>query len=60
MRSDYRFPPYNLRHAWCVRGSVVFKMPVAIMAKEATYLRHLREDQVQLVYEQAIASSKVS
>jgi integrase len=57
------FPPYNLRHAWCVRGSVVFKMPVAIMAKmaghsaavhEATYLRHLREDQVQLVYEQAM------
>jgi integrase len=57
------FPPYNLRHAWCVRGSVLFKMPVAIMAKmaghsaavhEATYLRHLREDQVQQVYEQAI------
>ncbi len=68
-RYAINFPPYNLRHAWCIRGSVMFKMPVAIMAKmaghsaavhEATYLRHLREDQVQQVYEQAIHSKSAS
>ncbi len=59
------FPPYNLRHAWCVRGSITYKIPAAIMAKmaghsifihENTYLRHLREDHIKQIYDQAMQS----
>jgi integrase len=62
-RYDIPFPPYNLRHAWCIRGSITYKIPTAIMAKmaghsvsvhENTYLRHLRDDHIKQIYDQAM------
>jgi integrase len=61
------FPCYNLRHAYAARCSVSFGIPVAISARmlghsaavhEATYLRHIREEMVDAVYQGAIASQR--
>jgi integrase len=61
------FPPYNLRHAFCVRVSIEYQVPVAVAARlaghsssihESTYLRHIRDDQVNSVIQDAIASQK--
>jgi integrase len=57
------FPPYNLRHAFAVRASIKYEMPVALVAKilghsvvvhQATYLRHMSQDIVDEVYEKTI------
>ncbi len=43
------FTPYNLRHAWNIRGSVVFKVPVAVMAQMAGH-----SPEVPTVYTQVL------
>jgi integrase len=57
------FPPYNLRHAFAVRASIKYEMPVALVAKilghsvvvhQATYLRHMSQDIVDEVYDKTI------
>jgi integrase len=59
------FTPYNLRHAWNIRGSVVFKIPVAVMARMAghsaevhlrVYSRWLSKAQSLEAYSRAIAA----
>lgn len=56
---------YDLRHAWCIRASVVFGLPVAVAARMAghsaavhtrTYSRWIRDDQTQQVYENLVLS----
>lgn len=53
------FPSYNLRHAYAIRGSVKFKIPVRIMAEMmghdpevhlATYSRYLKDSEALEVY----------
>jgi len=53
------FPPYNLRHAYAVRCSIAYQMPVAIAAKmmghsaavhQSVYLKHLSEESVAEIY----------
>jgi hypothetical protein len=50
---------YDLRHAWCVRGSVEYKIPTSLMARWAghseevhnsQYLRWIRADQSDAAY----------
>lgn len=50
---------YDLRHAWCVRGSVEYQMPTSLMARWAghseaihnqTYLQWIRGDQSDAAY----------
>lgn len=50
---------YDLRHAWCVRGSVEYKIPTSLMARWAghseevhnsQYLRWIRSDQSDAAY----------
>jgi integrase len=57
------FPPYNLRHAFAVRASIKYQMPVALVAKilghsvvvhQSTYLRHMSQDIVDEVYDKTI------
>jgi hypothetical protein len=52
---------YTLRHAWCVRGSVEYKMPTSLMARwaghsaevhDALYLKWMRKDQGDRAYRQ--------
>jgi integrase len=59
------FTPYNLRHAWNIRGSVVFKIPVAVMARMAghsaevhlrVYSRWLSKAQSLEAYSRAITA----
>jgi integrase len=62
-RYNIPFPPYNLRHAWAIRGSITYAIPTAVIAKmmghsvsvhENTYLRHLRDDHAKSIYDQAV------
>jgi len=60
---------YDLRHAWCVRVSVEYKIPTSLAARWAghsesvhnrTYLQWIRADQAESVYrEMALRSSKI-
>lgn len=59
------FTPYNLRHAWNIRGSVVFKVPVAVMAQMAghspevhlrVYSRWIKQAQNLEAYDRAISA----
>jgi integrase len=61
------FPPYNLRHAYAVRCSIVYQFPVAIAAKmmghsanvhQAVYLKHLTDESVIDVYSKKIEEFK--
>jgi hypothetical protein len=54
---------YDLRHAWCVRGSVEYKIPTSLMARWAghspeihmgTYERWIREDQSNKAYQDIV------
>jgi integrase len=65
-RVDIPFAPYNLRHAYAIRISVVFKLPVAVAASFMghsptihwqTYNRWISEDQYQRIYEDVLRSS---
>jgi integrase len=58
------FPAYNLRHAYAVRCSIIYQMPVAITAKmmghsaaihQATYLRHMKETTIDEIFEKKVA-----
>jgi integrase len=62
------FPPYNLRHAYAVRCSIAYQMPVAIAAKmmghsaavhQSVYLKHLTEDSVSEIYQKKVSEFKV-
>jgi integrase len=62
------FPPYNLRHAYAVRCSIAYQMPVAIAAKmmghsanvhQSVYLRHLTEESVSEIYSKKVAEFKI-
>lgn len=55
------FSPYSLRHAWCIRGTVIYQMPLPVMAALAghdpsvhlaTYNRWISEKQHREVYRQ--------
>jgi len=57
------FPPYNLRHAFAIRASIKYEMPVALVAKilghsvavhQATYLRHMGQEIVDEIYDKTI------
>jgi hypothetical protein len=56
------FVPYDLRHAYAIRGSVVFQLPVAVMAELighspelhfSTYNRWISHAQHLQAYEQS-------
>jgi integrase len=58
------FTPYTLRHAWCIRASVVFKQPIPVSAAMAghsadlhlrTYNRWIKAAQSLEAYKEAIA-----
>lgn len=62
-RAGVPFTPYDLRHAYAIRVSVVFKLPVAVAAAYMghsptvhwnTYNRWIRQDQHQRVYEEVL------
>ncbi len=57
------FTPYTLRHAWCIRASVVFKQPIPVSAAMAghsadlhlrTYNRWIKAAQSLEAYKEAI------
>lgn len=63
-RLGISYPPYNLRHAWCIRGSVAFGIPVSVMATMAghspglhlsTYSRWISAQQSRVAYTKAIS-----
>jgi integrase len=65
-RYSIAFPPYNLRHAYAVRGTVVYSMPVPVMAKMLghspnvhmqTYQQWISEAQISEAYAKAIAKN---
>jgi len=62
-RSGIGFRPYDLRHAYAIRGSVVYKIPVAVMAAYcghdpsvhwSTYTRHLTEATSAKAYQESV------
>jgi integrase len=62
-RHKIPFTPYTLRHAWCIRASVVFKQPIPVSAAMAghsadlhlrTYNRWLKAAQSLEAYKEAI------
>lgn len=62
-RAGVPFTPYDLRHAYGIRVSIVFKLPVAIAAAYMghsptvhwqTYNRWIRKDQHQRVYDEIL------
>lgn len=62
-RRDVPFVPYDLRHAYCIRGSVKYKVPVATMAAWCghspvvhyqTYSRWISEVEHAKVFEELI------
>ena len=62
-RHNIPFTPYTLRHAWCIRASVVFKQPIPVSAAMAghsadlhlrTYNRWLKAAQSLEAYKEAI------
>jgi integrase len=65
--NELPFNPYDLRHAYAIRGSVIYRMPRRVMAgmmghsesvHSDIYNRWLREDQAQQVYEEIVLSSR--
>jgi integrase len=66
-REAVGFPPYTLRHAWCIRVSVRYRLPLSVAAALAghsptvhlnTYQRWISAAQHQEVYQQSIAAFK--
>lgn len=62
-RAEMPFTPYDLRHAYAIRISVVFKLPVAVAAAYMghsptvhwqTYNRWISQEQHQRVYEEIL------
>ena len=62
-RQGVPFSPYNLRHAYAIRASVVFKFPVAVAAAMMghspevhwrTYNRWINQEQYQRVYDELV------
>ncbi|MEM8614959.1 MAG: hypothetical protein AAGF93_23340 [Cyanobacteria bacterium P01_H01_bin.105] len=62
-RQKIPFTPYTLRHAWCIRATVVFKQPIPVSAAMAghsadlhlrTYNRWLKASQGFEAYREAI------
>lgn len=62
-RANVGFPPYSLRHAYAIRGSVVFKIPIPVMAAMMghspeihlkTYQRWISAEQYQQSYIEAV------
>lgn len=62
-RQGVPFSPYNLRHAYAIRASVVFKFPVAVAAAMMghspdvhwrTYNRWINQEQHQRVYNELV------
>jgi hypothetical protein len=60
------FVPYDLRHAYAIRGSIVFKLPVAVMAELmghgaelhfSTYNRWISHAQQVQAYEESVNRS---
>jgi len=54
---------YDLRHAWCVRGSITYKIPTSLMARWAghseavhneQYLKWIRGDQSDAAYQSMV------
>jgi integrase len=65
--NEIPFSPYNLRHAYAIRGSVVERLPLRVMAgmmghSEAVHLsvynRWMREDQAQAAYEEIVLRNR--
>jgi integrase len=59
------FPPDNLRHAYAVRCSIEYQMPVAIAAKmmghsaaihQDRYLRHMKQSTVNEIFDKQVAA----
>lgn len=62
-RQGVPFSPYNLRHAYAIRASVVFKFPVAVAAAMMghspdvhwrTYNRWINQEQHQRIYDELV------
>ncbi len=63
-REGVGFTPYTLRHAWCIRASVFYRLPLPVAAAMAghspsvhlaTYNRWISAAQHQSAYDEAIA-----
>lgn len=59
MQRYIEFPPYNLRHAYAIRGSIKFKIPIRIMAVMmghspeihlSTYSKYLKDAESLEIY----------
>lgn len=55
-RAQIPFAPYNLRHAWNIRGTVVFEIPIPVMAQMAGHSPevHLRAYQKWISKKQSL------
>jgi integrase len=62
------FPAYNLRHAYAIRCSITYQMPVAIAAKmmghsaaihQNVYLRHVTDESIDEIFDKKVKEKEL-